>query len=841
MGLFTRDRPAPPRRGAIVASGKAIAVDDREQITRFRARTSQDYWQARAGIYNDSLPILGFCHDYVRDALSRVRPIAAIESEDPQAPPVPLSKDTAPDGLDPELCDQILQRLAPFPEYMGSVAFRLDVYGECYVAMIEDDVDGDGEEHCRVFSPLEVYVQGEQWRWKRDAVDQLGVPFKPGAPFWRIWQSSHSYSVLPYSHMIRLLLPSEELLLLSQLVSSIATSRIATIGKLVVIADEFSLESATADGQSSTEDAGDGEALSDTFFEDLFAMMTAAINNPKSAAAMTPPIIRGPHDLVKDGINVVDISRTFEETLLKLRQEAREEIATGVNLPREIPLGVGSTNHWNAEAIKEETWLNHLEPRAMAVTSSTTTAFYRPALLANGVDPAIVRRCVVGYDPTWFLGTPDRADGADEGLKDYAISLSTWREAKGYNEDDKPTNEEIQMRIGWKQQELVRTTIREDGGIGTEVQVVNPETNPAQVPKGDTAAPKGATVKVPSATDASAPAADGKPPAKPPLVAAGPPSKLDRLGPKLVAIERDLRTKLHAQTEAAVARALERAGMKARNQVQRLADKSSRVVRDQHKALLNQISAVPLDGVVAALGETTLTSYGLNEEQLLQGALGTLEPKYHQLVLRAQLAAARAAAEASGQDIDEDQLDQATKDARTAGWAVLATGILALARDLLYNPHPEAPTVGEFDESTVVPIGLVRAALDRAGGAQVGDVGRGGVVPATVPNQSTGPGGPPGALGATTGPILLDEFKQQLGIVDDHYEWVYGDEPRREFPPHFDLDTQTFTSWDDPVLDNPGDWPPNPSLFPNDHDNCQCSVAVHWSQLDDAAPPEDLS
>lgn len=827
MGIFTRDRTPAPRR-PLVASGRAIELTDTQQAALFRRRLSQDDWQSTAGLYNASLAIVGFGHDYVRDSMSRVLPIPAILDDDPSKPPVPLTKETAPDGLDPALCDTILQRLAPFPQYMGQIAHKLDIFGEVHVALLEDPIDGDGEEEVKVFSPLELYMQGSEWRWKRDRADSTGTPLDKDIPFWRIWQPDPEYSELPYSHMIRILGACKALLLLEKLVTSLSTSRLATTGKIIAIADEFSLETPVPDGHSPTDDAGDGER--GDLIDDFFAAAEAGILNPDAAAAMLPLMFVGPRDLIKDGINVIDISRTFEDTLLKIRQEMREEIATGMNLPREILLGVGNTNHWNADAIREQAWLEHLEPRAMTIVNATTTSYYRPALLANGVDPDVARRCVVWYDPTWFLGSPDRADGADQGLKDFTISMAAWREAKGYSDDDAPTDEEIQRRIGWIQQTLVRTTIREDAGAGQEVQVADPAKKAPAVPIAPAAAPKDQKVGVPDSPDASAPTPDAKP-----LTASGaPPSKLDRLPGKLVAIERDARTRLHAQTEAALTATLQRAGMKARTEVQRMADRSSRVVRDQNKALLAQVAAVPKEGIVAALGRSTIAAYGLDDQKLLAGALAGLDVKYHQIVRRAQLAAAQAAADAAGRTVDLDQVDQATKGARDAGWVVLAAGIMALANDLLYNPHPEAPTVGEFDPDTVVPIGLIRAALDVAGGAQVGAPDKRGV-PTVLPARSTGPGGPPGALGVTQGPTMLDEFKQQLGIIEDTYTWVYGDAPRKEFPPHLDLDGVTFTSWDDDVLINNEGWPPNPYFFPNDHVNCGCDVLASFTQ---AAPEE---
>ena len=108
---------------------------------------------------------------------------------------------------------------------------------------------------------------------------------------------------------------------------------------------------------------------------------------------------------------------------------------------------------------------------------------------------------------------------------------------------------------------------------------------------------------------------------------------------------------------------------------------------------------------------------------------------------------------------------------------LVGAGLAGLAANLLYNPHPDQPTQGEYDGTALVPMGLVRAALDRAGGAQPGpstDV-RGAEVPipaATVASDAAPSGG------ATMGPTMLAAFKDQLCITDDGWTWQHGDTDR---------------------------------------------------------------
>lgn len=1005
-------------------------------------------WQDPAWVYNGQVPILGFSHDYVRDSLARVRPYPAIMAEDPDAPPMPLTKETAPKGLDWEMCDEILQRLAPFPEYMGQTAHKIDIAGEAYVALIKDD-DSPSGERCQVLSSREI-ISGstEQWRVRDTPDDAYGYALPPGTPFWRLWTPDPEFSILPFSHMVRLNMACEQLLLLNRLVSAVAKSRLATTGKLIAIAEEFELEQATGDGQAATEDAGDGEVLGSNFFDDFVEAGATAMMDPESAAAVMNLIVRGPHALIKDGINVIDITRTMEDVLLKLRQECREEIATGVNLPREIPLGVGHTNHWNAEEIRTQAWQIHLEPRALAVCAGTTSAFFRPSLLANKVDPDIVRRVLLWYDPKWFLGAPDLSEHADEALTHYAISLDAYRTARGWSPDDAPTDDEIKMRLGWQQQGQVKTTIREDGGAGQEVAIdapqehgggqgavptphptdasapnggnnpnagqgASPQDKAAPIPpSGQQQAPKSKTGKKKAIVAAGGPVEADDPPTgvmvalmippdeaqqlaslldddpnemhvtlaylgnvdeisdeqmidlqqiveqvalgqipmdgvttpevyefgqderavvvkpyipgvyqlhaqiiaaceqallpvrtnfvrdqyKPhitlgyldpedqfpaklfvptipmhfsgltlragadevcmpftgltgprvgqqgyntPLIAAAGPSKARRkalaeLGHRHVAIERDLRTRLLQLADSAVGRTLEKAGMRVKSKAAgaRGTKAAAGMSRSAFAAMFADCQPREIPSL---LGADAVRALGLQDTQLLDGSLTELQGRFQLLVKRAQHAAAMAAAQAAGQDdYNPDALDEEMQPHRDAGWAIMAAGLSSLALGLLYNPHPSAPEVGEFDDSALVPPGLVRAALDRAGGAREGDTRtiRGAEVPQPTSPSTAEDAVPVG--GATAGPEMQATFEDQLGISQDGMTWIYGDAPRsKEFQPHKDLDGQTFTGWDDPILTNTGDWPDYDHYFCGDHNGCECDAALSYTQADE--------
>ena len=143
--------------------------------------------------------------------------------------------------------------------------------------------------------------------------------------------------------------------------------------------------------------------------------------------------------------------------------------------------------------------------------------------------------------------------------------------------------------------------------------------------------------------------------------------------------------------------------------------------------------------------------------------------------------------------------------------------------DALFAPagsadQPGVPP-GEYDPTVIVPPGTIRDAVAVAGGRGTAS----SPVPAGAPG-ATPPAGTPAPGGIATGDLVLDTFRQSLGLFPIGYRWNYGDPSDRQTPfePHEALDGYTFASWDDEGLANPEAWPDEPYYRPSDHSYCRC-------------------
>ena len=137
-----------------------------------------------------------------------------------------------------------------------------------------------------------------------------------------------------------------------------AKSRLANAGILAVAAE---LDFAPPDGMN-TDDPN-----VDAFGARLNQAMEAAIRDPNSAAAVRPIVTRVPAEMIKDSswmkhLKLHDDTETYAEDARIDKIIGR--IATGLDMPREILLGMTDANHWcvdeNTEALcKDRGWVNH--------------------------------------------------------------------------------------------------------------------------------------------------------------------------------------------------------------------------------------------------------------------------------------------------------------------------------------------------------------------------------------------------------------------------------------------------------------------------------------------------
>jgi hypothetical protein len=279
-----------------------------------------------------------------------------------------------------------------------------------------------------------------------------------------------------------------------------------------------------------------------------------------------------------------------------------------------------------------------------------------------------------------------------------------------------------------------------------------------------------------------------------------------KLSRRLMLIDRELRARLQVACNHAMLQQLERAGDRLR----------SRTAKDEQARHL--IANRPRWQVAAALGTERVMALGLSPDDLLGKEWSGLRAKFYDWTGAAQKQALETALRLAELDSEADAAVRASKalaESLDAAWGVLAESMTHLSQALLYEPEPgvEPADWASINPDTIVPTGIVRAALGIAGGAPAEDLAKdpGGIRDVSL-------GAPVGQVG--TGETITT-LVEGAGGERQAYEWIHGPSTR-PFEPHLDLDGVQFANFDDDALSNAEGWPENAFFMPGDHQGCLC-------------------
>lgn len=295
--------------------------------------------------------------------------------------------------------------------------------------------------------------------------------------------------------------------------------------------------------------------------------------------------------------------------------------------------------------------------------------------------------------------------------------------------------------------------------------------------------------------------------------------KLDSLlGLKLAEIERALRDQILLAADAALTRALQRAGNRLRSKTQK------------DPELFAQLRARPSVEWAMVMGRQQAFALGADLRYLLREAFTDLGEKFTQWTTRAIRAMVNRILAFLGVDANTaagrttaDRVYQAMSTRVPDAWARLEAQLEQHAERLMFDGQGEPLADGEQTDLAVPP-DLVRQALAIVGG-----------LPETAAGIDQNGRIPTGEAftGMADGVTVTQELAAH-GVVEFGREWKYNPELERDtFVPHYDLDGVRFTSWTDPVLETPLEYAWVGKYFrPKDHQGCLCTTSVTYAVPD---------
>lgn len=480
------NRPPPrPGRASVVAAGVRVAPN--EQTPAITAGASQRLllqgWQWDAFRYYNSIGEIWFGGQFYARGLQNLRLYVGRKDENNEIEEV--DNNAAAMDLLNDVQDPGGGRAGMFAAY-GQLMWLI---GEGYMLVTPSDGDHNDWEFV---SPSELQVwagRGGLMRQPSPGLPQRQIRYVEDPAEWqpddpdtgivyRYWRRHPQFSAAADAPMRGVLLLCDELERLTAVVRARSVSRLAGPGMLL-IPDEIS--------QPPPEPVGDEDPEEDIFMRDLIAATISPISDPGTASAQVPLLVRGAAEYLKEirHVQIHDPLQTYPEE--GLRSELIRRIETSLDFPVGTLSGLTGTNHWNAWAISEETWRSHLQPVAQRFCEDLTASYFRPAARDAGVEGW--QDLVIWYDAAAVINHPDRGKDALDVWDRGGLSLEALREAKGFDDDDAPPEQDRAERIGiaTRDSSLAWFGVPSVRGpaIEPEAGEIEPTSDPSATPPGD--------------------------------------------------------------------------------------------------------------------------------------------------------------------------------------------------------------------------------------------------------------------------------------------------------------------------------------------------------------------
>lgn len=491
--FITGSRPAPtPGAAPVPAALTAAAVPATAPQPQYIRHP--DRWQNEVWTYYDTLGEFRYGVNWLANMLSQVR-LRAGQMDPGSDEPTILDEGPAADIMN-DLGNGISGR----SEIMRRLTVQLSVPGEGY--LIGETVGGVSTWQVR--SVDEVRAQGGRYQVTDENTVNTGAMWRDLAPDSipvRVWRPHDRYYHLADSPARAALPVMRELELVNRHITAAYLSRLASAGVVVFPTEmTFPVREEFAD-----ED--------DPFMLEWIEIAATGIRTPGTAQAAVPIPIRVPAELVEK-VKFIDFTLRIDDKILEKRDQVIRRLATIMDIPSDVMLGLGDTNHWTAWAVEESGLKVHIAPTTEEICSAITRGYLRPRLVASGEDPSTF---TAWYDMSQLTQRPDRSQNAKDAYDRMEINGDAYRRETGFSEDDKPNLAELE-EMGLK------SLIRDTHGAAPAAldvllgkQIMTPATQgpgSAQTPQGPIAPPG----EPPTPAEKAAPA----PPAEPPAAKAPP-------------------------------------------------------------------------------------------------------------------------------------------------------------------------------------------------------------------------------------------------------------------------------------------------------------------------------
>lgn len=394
-------------------------------------------WQRELWDFYGSLEELRFAMLWHSQTMSRVRLTAARITPDGEEP------ELLTDGIAVDLMRDFFGGTSGQSDYLKEMDVQLGVPGEGYVVAHDDE---EGNRHWAVKAKDEirvgsgrVFIDGRAktvdiWQVEVDEGAWQDLPYE--SLVFRQWRPSARKHYLPDSPAKAALNTMRVLRMLDRRVIAMSVSRLASNGILLY-------------PQEVTFPAKPGfEKEADPFTAEWIDIAGKVIADPGSALAAIPLPMKVPKEYI-DSFKHMDFANSYDERLMELINLYRDRLATGMNVPKEVIMGMGDTSHWNAWTLDEQGIKVHVAPEAELICGGVTQGWLHPAMKLAG-EPIIDSdgaRIICWYDTSELNVPPNRAESAELAHDKFAITTEAYLREKGLDIADMPDPKQLREQI----------------------------------------------------------------------------------------------------------------------------------------------------------------------------------------------------------------------------------------------------------------------------------------------------------------------------------------------------------------------------------------------------------
>jgi hypothetical protein len=429
------------RRQARQLSLTAAAENLQARLDRLGGQAPDvgEAWQRDVWDLYDKVPELRTAARLTGEAMSQCRLVLARVS--PNGEPIPLKDDEEHPGK--ALLQGFAGGAGGQAELLDAIGVALTVPGETILVgaldpreALKDDflrIQAYSSEQVRQVNQTVTIRRDESTRSDRQIDLVRRVPTEDGegvdtqtAAAIRIWRPHPRFSWQADSAARAALGVLQEIAMYDDHILATGVSRLAGAGMVGIP------EGMTLPGVAAEDEDPDGET--DPFMQLLMQIMSLAIRDRKSAAALVPILLRGAPDDIA-AIKHITFSTPFDEKVADLRERAIGRLGSAVDMPSEILTGLGDTQGWIGSLITDDWKKSRLQTLMGLAVGSITVGWFYPALIATG-NGEVGSDVIVWFDDSSVRTRENTGPEAQGAFDRGAIDGAAYRKSLGYDDGD---------------------------------------------------------------------------------------------------------------------------------------------------------------------------------------------------------------------------------------------------------------------------------------------------------------------------------------------------------------------------------------------------------------------